>query len=94
MWGQNHKLRWRITWKAVLVGALTLLCSTLLMMWKPESDWMFRLSGCLMLLGFSSVSLPRAVKEVRPHLYRGWLKKYGEWLEPNTNTTKNRSADM
>ncbi|WP_026691206.1 hypothetical protein [Alteribacter aurantiacus] len=94
MWNRKEMFKWRLTWKGVLVGVVTLTISTVMMLILPESEWMYRASGCVLLLGFSSVSLPRAVKEARPHLYRGWIKKYGEWLEPSRTENENRSHEM
>ncbi len=54
--------------------------STSLVIAFPESEFVYRLTGCLLLGGFASIRLPHAIKEVRPHLYRGWLRAYGEWL--------------
>ncbi|TMW71143.1 hypothetical protein FGB90_14360 [Alteribacter natronophilus] len=70
-----------MTWRGFLVVAGTLSMSTGLMVLFPEGEHMHRITGCILLAGFSSISLPGAVKEVRPRLYKGWIKRYGDWLE-------------
>ncbi|PYZ96599.1 hypothetical protein CR205_12885 [Alteribacter lacisalsi] len=77
---KQNKGRW-MTWRGFLVVAMTLSVSTSLMVILPENEHMHRITGCILLAGFSSISLPGAVKEVRPRLYKGLIKRYGDWLE-------------